>query len=485
MKKLKKHHFTSKVTWFAGATALMALAPQSHGQSSDALIDKLVDKGILTTKEAQELRDESDQDFTTAFQAKTGMPDWVSGYKFFGDFRGRYDEVASTDGNKNFATRDRFRYRLRVGVVVSMKDNMEAGFSLTSGDSAPTTGGYGGGGGNPLSSNSTMQDNGTKKNVYIDTAYGKWTPLNSDGWLLSTTIGKMVNPMQFTWMVFDPDWTPEGAAVQAGYTFNDQHAIVVNGGAFVEDQEVGSADTGSMRAPGLFTGQAVWNANWTQRLGTSLGLGGYTIVNQQNLTTANVPYINQGNSRTAVAVITPDGSIIPAGSLINNYSPIIGDASVTYKLDTFPLYPGAFPIKVSGEYINNVAAIQGSNIQGENNTGYWIGVTFGKSGTKRTWDISYRYEYLEANAAYDQLVDDDNGAYYQNAPNGGAVGYYGGTNIKGHLIKANYSITDSLTFTFTCYLNELINANLNTGAPPTGEPKNSAIHAMADLMWKF
>jgi hypothetical protein len=480
MKKLKKQNTTAKIALFAGATALMSLAPQVHAQSSDALIDKLVDKGILTTKEAQELREESDQDFTTAFQAKTGTPDWVSGYKFYGDFRGRYDEVASTDGNKNFESRDRFRYRLRAGVIVSMKDNMEVGFSLTSGDSAPTTGGYGGGGGNPLSNTSTMQDNGTKKNVYIDTAYGKWTALNSDGWLLSTTIGKMVNPMQFTPMVFDADWTPEGAAVQGGYTFNDQHAIVVNGGAFVEDQEVGGADTGSMRAPALFTGQAAWNANWTQRLGTSLGLGGYTLVNQANLTTANVPYINQGNSRTAVAA---GGK--PAGSLINNYSPIIGDASATYKLDSFPLYPGAFPIKVSGEYINNVAAIQGSNIQGENNQGYWLGVTFGKSGTKRTWDITYRYEYLEANAAYDQLVDDDNGAYYQYAPNGGAAGYYGGTNIKGHMIKANYSITDSLTFSFTCFLNELIDARLNTGTPPTGEPKNSSIHAMADLTWKF
>ncbi len=470
MKKNKTAMNSTKAALFGGATALMALSTQSHAQSSDALIDKLVDKGILTTKEAQELRDESDQDFTTAFQAKTGMPDWVTGYKFSGDFRGRYDEVASTDGNSNFAKRDRFRYRLRAGVVISMKDNMEVGFSLTSGDSAPTTGGYTGGGGQPLSNNSTLQDNGTKKNVYIDTAYGKWTPLNSDGWFLSTTIGKMVDPMQFTPMVFDSDWTPEGGAVQSGYTFNDHHAIVVNAGAFVEDQEVGGADTGSVRAPGLFTGQAAWNATWTQRLGTSLGIGGYTIVNPANLTTANVPYVNQGNSRTT------------GGVLINNYSPIIGDASATYKLDTFPLYPGAFPIKVSGEFINNVGVIQNNN----NNQGYWVGVTFGKSGTKHTWDISYRYEYLEADAAYDQLVDDDNGAYYQNAPRGGAIGYYGGTNIKGHLIKANYSITDSLTFTFSCYLNELINPSLNTvGNPPQGEPKSSAIHAMADLMWKF
>ena len=461
MKKLKTSKNQTKVALFAGATALMALTHQSHAQSSDALLDKLVDKGILTTKEAQDLRTEADQNFTTAFQAKTGMPDWVTNYKLSGDFRGRYDEVASTDGNNSFVQRNRFRYRLRVGLTVSMKDNLELGFSLTSGDSAPGSG-YGG---NPNSNNSTFQDNGTKKNIYIDTAYGKWTPLNSDGWFLSTTIGKMVNPLQFTPLVFDQDWTPEGAAVQGGYTFNDQHAITVTGAAFVEDQEVSGKDTGSVRAPGLFGGQAAWNANWTQKLGTSLGLGGYTIVNPANLTTANVPYVNQGNTRTA------------GGVLVNNYAPIIGDASATYKLDSFPLYTGAFPIKVAGEFINNVASVNNGN-----NQGYWVGVTFGKSGTKHTWDISYRYEYLESDAVYDQLSDDDSGVYYQKAPTGGAVGYFGGTNIKGHMIKANYSITDSLTLTFTCYLNELISPNLNAAG---GEPNNSAMHLMADMTWKF
>ena len=447
----------------------MTFTNQSHAQSSDALLDKLVDKGILTTKEAQDLRDESDKGFTTAFQAKTGMPDWVTGYKFSGDFRGRYDEVASTDGNNNFVQRNRLRYRLRVGVTVSMLDSMEVGFSLTSGDSAPGTG-YGG---NPLSNNSTLQDNGTKKNVYIDTAYGKWTPLNSDGWFLSTTIGKMINPLQFTPMVFDSDWTPEGAALQGGYTFNDEHAIVVNTAAFVEDQEVTGADTGSVRAPGLFSGQAIWNANWTKKLSSSLGLGGYTIVNPANLTTTSVPYVNQGNTRKLVFI--PVTATTPTGVLVNNYAPIIADASVTYKLDSFPLYTGAFPIKLTGEFINNVSTAN-------NNQGYWAGVTFGKSGTKHTWDITYRYQYLESDAVYDQLVDDDSGAYYQHAPTAGAVGYYGGTNIKGHLIKANYSITDALTLSITCYLNQLITPGLNA---PGGEPNNGAMHLMADMMWKF
>jgi ABC-type phosphate/phosphonate transport system substrate-binding protein len=75
------------------AAAFAALGTTAQAQSADALIDKLVDKGILTTKEAQELRDEADKNFATAFASKTGMADWVTAVKFNGDLRMRYDGI--------------------------------------------------------------------------------------------------------------------------------------------------------------------------------------------------------------------------------------------------------------------------------------------------------------------------------------------------------------------------------------------------------
>jgi len=462
MKKINNQNTTTKVAIFAGAAALMALTPRIHAQSADALIDKLVDKGILTVKEAQDLRDEADKNFTTAFQSKTGMPDWVTGYRLSGDFRGRFEEFAGD--NPSFTDRMRFRYRLRVGLAVDMKDDLTLGFRLTSSD---TVTGFGTSTGNPLSGNSTMQDNGTKKFIFIDTAYGKWTPVHSDGWMWSTTIGKMDNPFVFTPMAFDPDLTPEGAALQGSYQINDHHSILFNGAAFVLDEEKTSTHD-----PAMYGGQVIWNAMWSPKWSSSLGIGAFEIINRDMLTTGNVPFANQGNTRTA------------AGVLMNNYNPVIADASVTYTLDSFPFYTGAFPIKLAGEFMDNPGAPS-------NNKGYWAGITFGKSGAKHTWDLSYRYEYLQADAWYDQLVDDDNGAYYKNAPTGSpagsafsgtSYGYFGGTNIKGHLVKFNYSFTDSLTFTMTCFVNDLINPGLNA---PLGEPQNHAVHAMADLAWKF
>ena len=89
---------------------------------------------------------------------------------------------------------------------------------------------------------------------------------------------------------------------------------------------------------------------------------------------------------------------------------------------------------------------------------------------------------ISNNAWWDQLVDDDNAAYMQTAPNAGWItGLVGGTNVKGSLVKLDYSLTDALTFSFNCYLNELIHQNIDGAA----EPQSEAMHAEADLMWKF
>ena len=97
MKRNQKQNTPKKVAIFAGATALMALTPQTHAQSSvDALLNKLEQKGILTVDEAKELKAENEQDsaadFNKAMNSKFPMPDWVTSYKLYGDFRGRFDE---------------------------------------------------------------------------------------------------------------------------------------------------------------------------------------------------------------------------------------------------------------------------------------------------------------------------------------------------------------------------------------------------------
>src|SRR5258706_9981549 len=139
-------------TTFLAAAVGMTFALTSRAQSVDALLDKLVDKGILTVKEASELREETDKDFTKAYSAKSGMPEWVTALKFNGDFRGRFEHHDSD--NPAYIDRNRFRYRVRFGVTASLWDDFEIGLRLVS---ANPVGGFRG---NPVSGNTDLSDNG-------------------------------------------------------------------------------------------------------------------------------------------------------------------------------------------------------------------------------------------------------------------------------------------------------------------------------------
>jgi hypothetical protein len=440
MKKNKTKSSATKLAMFTGAAALTAFTSQSHAQSSDALIEKLVDKGILTANEARDLRDEADKDFKTAFQTKTGMPDWVTGYRISGDFRGRFDGI-NYDAANSPSSRDRFRYRLRFGIVASLQNDLEVGFRLTSGE--PAKGNTSGG--DPISGNTTFTGNGSKKFIYIDQAYGKWSPLHADGWEGNLIVGKMENPFVFSDIVFDPDYTPEGAAAQLNYALNNNHTLKFNGGGFLLN-EISASSYDSY----MLGAQVRLDSMWSPKFQSSFGVAILDIANGANLTTAAVPDQNGGNWRNG------------GGKLLNGFNPFVVDGSLTYSLDSFFHYNSLFPIRLAGDYINNPSAHTGGN------SGWSAGITFGKSGKRGLWELSYRYKYLESNAWYEELVDSDTGAYYGAAYHGTGTGYNSGTNVKGHVFKFVYSFTDSLSLGATYFLTELIEKPATTASSDTG-----------------
>lgn len=465
-----------KLTWAALGAVLLAggiAMPSAHAQSADALLDKLVDKGVLTVKEANELREQADHDFLKAYQARTGMPDWVTQLKLYGDLRARWDLVKTDNEHPGAAEpnkdRSRFRYRLRVGTTVQMKEGFELGFRLTSAE--PNTFG-----GDPISGNASYQDNGSKKFVYIDLAYGKWTPISKGPFMLSTTLGKMENPFVFSDIVFDPDYTPEGIALQSAYALNENHALKLNGGGFMLD-EINQGSQAS-EDPYVVGVQLRYDAKWTPELATTVGAAWLALFHEQNLGNGAVPNINVGNTRYAAA-----SGPHAAGDLVANFAPFVFDASVTYTLDKFPLYPGPMPVKVGGEYMVNTGADQ-------DNQGYWVGFGIGKSGKKGTWEASYRFKRLESDAWYEEFVDSDTGAYRQVAlaGSGQAAGYRPGTGLQGHVAKLAYSLSDAFTLGVTYYHYELIDTPRVTGTfnGRTVSTKESGAHRVQlDAIWKF
>jgi len=239
-------------------------------------------------------------------------------------------------------------------------------------------------------------------------------------------------------MVFDADYTPEGVGINLSYRINDQHSLKFNGGAFILD-ELG----GDSKDPYTFGGQVRWDGAWTERLSSSIGGALLTIVNEQSLTNGAVPNVNRGNTR-----------LPGAGVLDENFNPVIVDASLTYTFDGAPLYAGKFPVKLAGEYMNNLAI-------SEREEAWAAGVTIGKAGKKRTWEISYRYKFLGGDSWYEELTDSDFGAFYEaQAPGAGftgsGAGYGAGTNVRGHIVKLSYSPYDALTLSATYFRTELI-----------------------------
>jgi hypothetical protein len=483
------HTKLQKLLPMAGLAAVGCLT--AHAQSADAIIDKLVDKGILTVDEANELREEADKSFTSAYQVKSGLPDWVTSLRIGGDFRGRY-ELFHTD-EPNFIDRQRFRYRIRPGIVATLRDNFEVGFRLTSSEAQGTFGG------DPISGNTTFQDNGSKKFVYIDLAYGKWTAINNADWSAALTVGKMENPFVLSDMVFDGDYTPEGLAQQFSFNAGEAHQIKLNLGEFVLDEISTESDD-----PFMLGAQLRLESAWSKQIATSLGIGALLITHDENLgetaagPSTTVAVVNaQGQVlNTAGAVYDPadpaqrtqtrtiagagasssvpnvnGGNTRNNGLLANNFNPWVADAAFTYTLESFPMYNAPFPIRFAAEYMNNPAA-------DEHNEAYAFGVTFGKSGKKGLWDVSYRWKHLEADAWYEEVVDSDFGGLRPPSGTPARSAYQAGTNVEGHIFKATYSPFDSLTIGVTYFLAELI-ANV-----PADFDENIG-RLQVDAVWKF
>jgi hypothetical protein len=470
-------HTTKLALAAASALAASVAAPGSaQAQSADTLIDKLVEKGILTTKEAQNLRDEADKDFTRAYQAKSGLPDWVTALRIGGDVRLRYDGIYQDpdNGGATSVDRNRVRYRMRVGMTATMMDDMEVGVRFTSAENKSTGNNAMG---DPISGNDSFTSNGSKKPVWLDLAYAKWQALNRPDWSLSLTGGKMENPFTFSEIVFDSDYTPEGGALQLGYNVDEQNALKFNAG-FFSLAEI----SGSSKDAYLFGAQVRWDAVWSKEWASSLGLAGLAFSDKQNLTHAapgtnpNVPDVSRGNTRVS-----------STGALTSSFNPFIVDGSLTYTAESFPYYPGAFPIKFMADYVNNPAA--SANLATSpigagktRNQAYSIGMQLGKSGKKGTWDLTYKWKWLESNYMFEEMVDSDHGAWYQTSPfpAGGTagVGYGAGTNLRGHYMRAAYSPFDSLTLSVNYYLFGLIDK-------PTGASSSVAGRIQVDAAFKF
>jgi hypothetical protein len=449
----KKQQINRWIAGGAGATAaLLALPSHASAQSSDAIINKLVEKGVLTQNEAADLKKDSEKDFTKSFFAHSGMPAWTKSVTFSGDLRLRLDDQMFED-SLDKPNRLRYRYRLRYGGVWAAQDWVTVGFRLGSGDfrSALSDG-------NPNSNNQTATHAFSKKPLYVDAAYVTLKPPGQD-WI-SVTAGKMNNQMfqpAFTSpIVYDPDLTPEGAIEQLNFKFGDskQYSLFANVSELVLDEL-----SSNKRDVYMYDGQAGFSAGLLgdpkdPALKLTLA-GGY--FGTQNLTDMPVAD-NSGNV----------GNSVSGANYLGDFQVVYGRGEAAWRICDQPFLGTPAIITVSGEYDKNLN--DAYQFAGDDQTTAWTGqIMFGKASKKGQWQIAYQYRRVEANSVFDSLTDDDFG---------------GGTDRKGHVIKAFYNIRDWWSVDAAAFITEKITGR--TGAhTQAGLEGQTQTHLYFDTVFKF
>ena len=437
-------------TLIAVAAVAVALLWGANGRAEDpnAILDLLEHKGLITHDEAQQARKYYDQQTKEAVvkDNKTKIAGWIDQMKWYGDFRLRSD-YQSFEPDLNLPDRLRWRMRLRVGAEMKVQNWADIGFRLVTGEASP---------GNAVSGNTTFTSEFTKKPINVDLAYATIHPPMLD-WM-SVTGGKINVPV---WapsfnspMTYDPDLTVEGAGENLAWNFGDQsqYKLFVNG-----EQCVLLEISGNSNDAYMFDQQVGFQTKFDPLTITVAG-GYYLTHNLQNV----APDANlSGNT----------GNTVSNGTYLGNFNDWYGVGEVAWKISDQTFLGTPAVLKLSGEYLENESGVFKSDPI-DNATVGWTGqVTFGDAAKKGQWFVAYQYKQLQANSTLDAITDDDFSA--------------GGTDRRGHVVKAAYSLFDWWQLGFGAYITEKIDANRTGPNSQPGVDRQTRLHVMADTMFKF
>lgn len=388
---------------------ILGTAP-SHAAEVDVLINKLVEKGILSREEAgqllKEMQKEGIRQETTVKQKaeevaketaeKTvkqesqgwakKMPAWVSRIQFKGDFRLRYqyDDHKGDDGKTTNQNRGRYRWRLGAVGDVTEDKKWQVGFGLASG------------GTDPRSTNQTFTNDFETPDARIDYAYAQFHPFKE--WKIIG--GQMKNPLYKPKdLVWDGDIRPQGVAAPVTYKISDQFGLFVTPALFILEQfkPKGKSDETAwmfVLQPGITANPS--KASWVKLAGTWYA----------NTDVKGHSFRHTANSNTDATATT---------GLRYNYSSIGVDGEAGLKFDSYIQQAALF-----GQFIKSDAD--------NDDTGWLVGFKFGRSVKELAdWEFKYNYRRLEKDAVPDFLPDSD---------------FYGGkTNAMGHEFELKFGLT--------------------------------------------
>jgi hypothetical protein len=247
----------------------------------------------------------------------------------------------------------------------------------------------------------------------LDLAYFDFHPESVQG--LNVYGGKMKNPFYRagkSQLIFDSDVNPEGLAAVYESKISDCDTLRFTGGGFWVDE-----NGGTTADPSLFGAQAMIThamANSDKVIGgvSYYDFGGIQGYGSLRGTWGGSGFLGNSN----------DGSVF------------ISDYDVFEAFGEYATQCGNTPVSFFGNWIQNVDAATSED------TGWLIGTKINKCSTPGTWEFSYNYRDVEADATVGALSDSD------------FVG--GGTDGKGHTLGAKYQIKKNVQAAVTYFHNE-------------------------------
>lgn len=368
----------------------------------DVLVNKLVEKNILTQSDAKvildEMKKEEEKDKkVTAEAAKDSfeLPKWIKNTALKGDVRVRYQSQDMDNDSRD--SRDRARIRARLGIVSKPNDKWEAGIGLATG------------GTDPRSTNETLDNTFETPDIRLDYAYAKYSPNK----IISIMAGKIENPIWGTKdLLWDSDIYPDGIAAAFSYKINDNFEIFATPAYFILDEYSSSKDDPAMVVfqPGL-----KWKAG--KAVDVKFAATYYNFLDMKG----NDFSEHGSGSNSTISSESSD--------LLYEYDSIALDAEIGFKLadkikhiETLSLF---------GQYVDSDADTE--------NKGILYGFKFGDKSVKeaKDWQVKVNYRKLEKDAWADFLPDSDF--------------YSGATDVKGMEYELTLGLAKNITLGLDYY----------------------------------
>jgi hypothetical protein len=431
---MKKRDFNGVIMLLLVAMLLALLSPTAvpAEENTDARIKQIEDTvkalqnelnelkaerakapSAVDQKQLEELVDKTFEEKKVQFGA---APDWVKNIKLFGDFRYRHEVMEEEKDNKD--DRHRNRIRTRLGLAAKVNEEWDFNLRLASGDSQGST-----------STNQTLDGEFEIKNLWLDQAYAVWRP----GWQsgLSVDMGKMKNPFYRVGknqLISDGDLNPEGIAAQYKRAINDSDELFLNTGGFVveeDDSTSGAADA------------SLW--------GIQTGLK--RALNEKCHALAGLSYWDYGNASVASGLHpTSKGG---SSTFDDNFRLVELFAEVGTVVNSLP-------VSIYGNHVTNT----GTN--SSHDKAWLIGTKLNKAKKPRSWELSYEYRELDADAVPAAFNDSDF--------------IDGGTDGNGHKFAGKYQLSENLQTGLTFFVADRTRSG--------GDDLNFR-RLMLDLIFKF